>query len=128
MNPNPNTTAPPDPNAEKNPVTTIFRIPEGDGHPPLVMIYRKQFPDPAGGAKWGKVETIFTVPFEWEANLGKDERNKSIYKKIKPAFISLKAYTFGATPGPGKSYFTNFKLFKTKDADPNAAPKWGTVK
>ena len=50
VNPNPNTTAPPDPNAEKNPVTTIFRIPEGDGHPPLVMIYRKQFPDPAGSA------------------------------------------------------------------------------
>lgn len=112
-NPRTDLTAPGDTHA-KNPNTTIFRIPEGDGHPALIMVYRKQFPDPPGGAKWSKIETTFTVPLEWEVNLGKDARNKSIYQKVKPAFVSIKGYTFGATMAAGKAYFTGFKLFKIK--------------
>ena len=127
VNPRADLAAPPDPNA-KNPNNSIFRIPESDGHPALVMIYRKQFPDPAGGAKWSKVETTFTAPLEWEAGLGKDERGKTVYKKLTPAYVSIKAYTFGATMAAAKAYFTNFKLFKIKGPDPAAAPKGGLVR
>ena len=35
---------------------TVMRIPEGDGHPPLVMVYRAQLPDPPKGNKWVKVQ------------------------------------------------------------------------
>lgn len=112
----------------KGPVTTIFRIPATGTMPALLAIYRAQFPDPAGGAKWVKVEREFTLPWEWEVNLGKDERNKNKHVKVKPAYLSIKAYTYGATMGAGKSYFTNFKLFKIKDPDPAGAPKGGTLR
>jgi hypothetical protein len=126
-NPRPELAAPPDPNA-KNPNNSIFRIPEGEGHPALIMIYRKQFPDPPKGAKWSKVETTFTVPMEWDVNLGKDANNRSVYKKVKPAYMSLKAYTYEATMGAGKAYFTDFKLFKTKGPDASAPPKGGLAR
>lgn len=127
VNPRTDLAAPPDP-AAKNPNNSVFRIPEGDGHPALVMIYRKQFPDPAGGAKWSKVETTFTAPWEWEVGLGKDTNNRTVYQKVKPAFASIKAYTFGGTMAAAKSYFTEFKLFKIKDPDPAGAPKGGLVR
>ena len=42
-NPRPELAAPPDPNA-KNPNNSIFRIPEGDGHPALIMITANNSP------------------------------------------------------------------------------------
>lgn len=84
---------------------TIQRIPPFDGKPALVMIYRAQFPDPPGGAKWANTKREFTIPYEWP--MGTDKKTL-----LKPAYISIKAYTFGATMGAGKSYFTNFKLTK----------------
>lgn len=92
---------------------TIARIPEGDGHPPLVMIYRAQFPDPATGDKWVKVEKEFTVP---PAGIIAGEQ-------VKPTLMTLKGYTYGATQDAGKSYFTDFKLIKVKDPTPGSGVK-----
>ena len=99
----------------KGPKITIMRIPEGDGHPPLVMIYRKQFPDPPKGQSWVKVATDFTLPLEWQI----------AGEPAKPAFIVIKAFTYEGTQNAGRAYFTNFKLFKTKDPGVNAAPQAG---
>lgn len=92
---------------------SIMRIPEGNGHPPLVMIYRKQFPDPPKGKSWVKVATDFTLPMEWEI-AGEPAR---------PAFLVIKAFTYEGTQSAGRAYFTNFKLFKTKDSIPGAVSK-----
>lgn len=97
---------------------TIMRIPEGQGHPPLVMIYRKQFPDPVKGNRWVKVETDFTLPLEWE--IAGDP--------AKPAYLTLKAFTYEGTQNAGKAYFTNFRLFKTKEPGAAAAPKGGILR
>jgi hypothetical protein len=83
---------------------TIQRIAPMNGQPALVMIWRGQLPDPIGGAQWGKVQREMTIPFEWPIANGK--------YKVKPAFLTLKAYTFGATMAAGKSYFTNFKIHR----------------
>ena len=104
--------------AGKGPKITIMRIPEGDGHPPLVMIYRKQFPDPPKGHTWTKVATDFTLPMEWEI----------AGEPAKPAFLVIKGFTYEGTQNAGRAYFTNFKLFKTKDPGGNAAPKPGILR
>jgi hypothetical protein len=92
---------------------TIMRIPPMDGHPALVEVYRKQFPDPVGGGKWNTVKTEFTLP-------------STIIvagKPSPPAYLTIKAYTYGATMGAGKAYVTNFKLFKIKEPAPGAVVK-----
>jgi hypothetical protein len=97
---------------------SIMRIPEGDGHPPLVMIYRKQFPDPPKGKSWARVSTDFTLPMEWDI----------AGEPAKPAFLVIKAFTYEGTQNAGRAYFTNFKLFKTKDPGANAAPQAGILR
>lgn len=84
---------------------TIFRIPAADDHPALAMCYRAQIPDPpAGSKKWSTTGREFTVPGTVTV-AGEDQ---------KPEYISLKAVVYAATPNGGKSYFTNFRLYKIK--------------
>ena len=84
---------------------SIFRIPAGDDHPALCMCFRAQSPDPpAGSKKWSTVSREFTVP-ESVTVSGEDQ---------KPEYISLKAVVYAATPNGGKSWFTNFRLYKIK--------------
>ena len=94
----------------KGPNISIMRIPEGDGHKPLVVIFRAQLPDPAGGGKWTKAEREFVmVPGGIIAG-----------KQVKPVLMAIKAVTYGATMGAGKAYFTDFKLTKVKDPTPGS--------
>ena len=82
-----------------------FRVPAADDHPALVMCYRAQSPDPAGGSKkWSTVSREFTVP-ETVTVAGEEQ---------KPEYISLKVVVYAGTPNGGKSYFTNFRLTKIK--------------
>jgi hypothetical protein len=85
-----------------------------NGQPALVMIWRGQLPDSSGGAHWGKVQREMTIPYECPVANGK--------YKVRPAFLTLKAYTYGATPNAGKAYFTNFNVYKveTKGSPPIA--------
>ena len=85
---------------------TVQRIPPMNGQPALVMIWRGQLPDPGGPGKWGKVSRDMTLPFEWPIGNGK--------YKVKPAFLTLKAYTFAGTMDAGKSYFTGFKVMRVE--------------
>lgn len=94
---------------------TIMRMPAMDGHPALVEIYRAQLPDPPKGAKWTKVEREFTLPLEW----------KAAGATVKPAYLTIKAFTYEATQSAGKAYFTDFKLQKIKGAAEGSAPKAG---
>jgi len=94
---------------------TIARMPAMNGLPALVQIYRAQLPDPAKGNKWSKVEREFTLPMDW----------KAAGKTVKPAYLTIKAYTYEATMGAGKAYFTDFKLFKIKGPAPGSVPKQG---
>ena len=96
---------------------TIMRIPPMEGRPALVQIYRAQFPDVPKGNRWVKVEREFTLPSEWPVG----------GQKVKPAYLTIKAYTYEATMNAGKAYFTNFKLFKTKEGT-GAGPRPGGAK
>ena len=97
---------------------TIMRRPAMDGLPALVQIYRAQMPDAPKGGQWAKVEREFTLPLEW----------KAAGTMVKPAYLTIKAFTYEATMGAGKAYFTDFKLTKIKSAAPGAAPKQGGAK
>ena len=82
-----------------------FRVPAAADHPALVMCYRAQMPDPpAGSKKWTTISREFTVP-ETVVVAGEDQV---------PEYLSLKAVAYAATMGAGKSYFTNFRLYKIK--------------
>ena len=94
---------------------TVQRIPPLNGKPALVMIYRAQLPVPAKGAQWVKVGREFTIPYEWP--IGTDGKIK-----VKPAYVSLKAYTYEGTMAAGKSYFTGFKLTKLNVQRPAPTP------
>lgn len=84
-----------------------FRIPAMDGHPPLLTVYRAQVPDPKGRSKtWQTVSREFTLPKTTKVG-GKD---------VPPEYLTLKAFTCQATQDAGKSYFTNFRLYKIKEA------------
>ncbi|KAB2640171.1 MAG: hypothetical protein DVB25_04410 [Verrucomicrobia bacterium] len=90
-----------DPHPEQK--RTIFRRAAAAGRPALIMCYRAQVPSPPGNSKvWSSAGRDFTVPNSVVV-AGKDQ---------KPEFISLKVVNYGATMGPGKSYFANFRLFR----------------
>jgi len=81
-----------------------FRVPAAADHPALVMCYRAQLPDPPGHSKkWDTVSREFTLP-DTVTVAGEDQ---------KPEYLSLKAVVYEATMSAGKSYFTNFRLYKT---------------
>ena len=103
-----------DPHPEQK--RTIFRRAPADGRPALMMCYRAQVPSPPGNAKtWSTAGRDFTVP-KTVVVAGKDQ---------KPEFISVKVVNYGATMGPGRSYFANFRLFRveTKPGDQKPQPK-----
>ena len=104
-----------DPNPQQK--RTIFRKGPANGKPALIMCYRAQVPSPPGNSKsWTAASRDFTVP-KTVVVAGQDQ---------KPEFITVKVVNYGATMGPGKSYFTNFRLFrvnqKTADQKPEAKP------
>ncbi|MEI6349809.1 MAG: hypothetical protein WCP06_01735 [Verrucomicrobiota bacterium] len=85
-----------------------FRVPPAADHPALVMCYRAQIPEPHGHSKtWQTVSRQFKVPKTVRV-AGQDQA---------PEYLSLKAYTYQATPNAGKCYFGNFRLYKIKDAE-----------
>ena len=94
----------------KGPTVSLERIPEGDGHKPLIAIFHAQLPDPQGGGKWNKVEREFVVP----------PAGIIAGKPVKPVLMLIKARTGGATMEAGTSYFTDFKLTKVKDPTPGS--------
>ena len=97
----------------KGPNISIMRIPEGNGHKPLVVIFRGQLDDPKGGGEWNKVERDITVvPGGIIAG-----------KPVKPVLMAIKAVTFGATMEAGKSYFGDFKITKIKDPAPGSGTR-----
>ncbi len=100
---------------------TVQRIPAREGMPALVMIYRAQLPGAAKGSQWVKAGREFTIPEEWP--IGTDAKIGVGGKyTVKPAYITLKAYTFEGTMAAGKSYFTNFKLVKLNVKRPAPTP------
>ena len=97
----------------KGPNISIMRIPEGDGHKPLVVIFRGQLDDPKGGGDWEKVvRDITVVPAGIIAG-----------KQVKPVLMAIKAVTFAGTMEGGKSYFTDFKITKVKDPAPGSGTR-----
>ena len=85
-----------------------FRVPASADHPALLTVYRAQVPDPKSKSKtWETVGREFTLPKTCRVG-GKD---------VAPEYLTLKAYTFQGTPNGGKSYFTNFRLYKIKSAE-----------
>jgi hypothetical protein len=105
-----------DPHPEQK--RTIFRRAPAGGRPALMMCYRAQVPSPPGNSKiWTTASREFTVP-KTVVVAGKDQQ---------PEFISVKVVNYGATMGPGKSYFANFRLFrvapKADDQKPEPKPE-----
>ena len=87
---------------------TIFRRAPMDGRPALIMCYRAQVPSPPGNSKkWTTAGREFKVPKTVVVS-GKDQ---------KPEFLSVKVVNYGATMGPGKSYFSNFRLVRVEAVD-----------
>lgn len=85
-----------------------FRIPATADHPALLTVYRAQIPDPKGRSQnWQTVSREFKLPKT--VRVGGQE--------MPPEWITLKAYTYAATPRGGKSYFANFRLYKIQSAE-----------
>jgi len=98
-----------DPHPEQK--RSIFRRAPADGRPALMMCFRAQVPSPPGNSKiWTTASRDFIVP-KSVVVAGKDQA---------PEFISVKVVNYGATMGPGKSYFANFRLVRVTPmaADP----------
>jgi len=84
---------------------SIFVIPGTNGTPCKVMCYRAQFTDPpAAGKKWTTATREFTVPAVV----------KVAGKECKPEWVTLKVVVWAASAITGKSYFTNFHLYRSK--------------
>lgn len=100
-----------DPNPDQK--RTIFRRAPVDGRPALIMCYRAQVPSPPGDSKtWTTAIREFKVP----------ETVLVAGKKQKPEYISVKVLSYGATMGPGKSYFSNFRLQRVVAASGDQKP------
>lgn len=100
-----------DPNPDQK--RTIFRRAPKDGRPALIMCYRAQVPSPPGQSKtWTRAGREFKVP-EKVVVAGKDQ---------KPEFITVKVVNYGATMDAGKSYFSNFRLFRVETTAADKKP------
>jgi hypothetical protein len=87
------------------PQPSKFRVPAGDGLPALVMVYRAQIPDPPGQSKkWSTVSREFTLPATVKVR-GEEKR---------PEYLTVKAVVYEGTMSAGRSYFTNFRLYRIK--------------
>jgi hypothetical protein len=94
-----------DPDPAHRTHTSIKQIPAYKGMPALVCVYRAQIPQPPGKSKtWTTVEREFELPLTF--TVGGEEQ--------KPEYLCIRAYSYAGTPGPGKSYFANFRLYKIK--------------
>ncbi len=101
-----------DPHPEQK--RTIFRRAPKDGRPALIMCYRAQVPSPPGNSKqWSTAGREFTVP-KTVLVAGKDQQ---------PEFISVKVVNFAGTPNAGKSYFSNFRLFRVESKADDQKPQ-----
>ncbi|MBC8126018.1 MAG: hypothetical protein H8M99_02570 [Gloeobacteraceae cyanobacterium ES-bin-144] len=90
-----------DPNPEQK--RTIFRRAAADGRPAMIMCFRAQVPSPPAGSKsWTTAARDFKVP----------EKVIVAGKEQKPEFISVKVVSYAATMDAGKSYFSNFRLYR----------------
>lgn len=81
-----------------------FRVPARDGLPALVMVYRKQFPDPPATSKlWTPCKADFKLP----------EKVLVAGKPSQPVYVAFKVFVYSATTGTvtnGKADFTRFQL------------------
>lgn len=84
---------------------SIFVIPGTDGMPCKVMCWRGQFTDPpSAGKKWTTASREFTLPVTM----------KVAGQECKPEWLTLKVVVWAGSAITGKSYFTNFRLYRTK--------------
>ena len=91
-----------DPRSDGKQGQSIFVIP---GSPNKVMCWRGQFTDPpSAGKKWTTATREFTLP----------AMMKVAGKECKPEWLTIKVVVWAASPITGKSYFTNFRLYRTK--------------
>ena len=104
-----------DPHPEQK--RTIFRRAPADGRPALMMCYRAQVPSPPAKSKvWTTAGREFKVP----------ETVVIAGRKQAPEFLSVKVVSYEATPAAGKSYFSNFRLFRVDGAPVDQKPKPGS--
>ncbi len=84
---------------------SLFVIPGTNGAPNKVMCWRAQFTDPpAAGKKWTTATREFTLPATW----------KVAGKECKLEWLTIKVVVWAPSAITGKSYFTNFRLYRTK--------------
>ena len=85
-----------------------FRVPAREGMPALVMVYRKQFPDPPATSKvWTTDKAEFKLP----------EKILVAGKPSSVAFVAFKVFVYSATTATvpdGKADFTRFQLTASK--------------
>ena len=85
-----------------------FRVPARDGMPALVMVYRKQFPDPPATSKvWTTDKAEFKLP----------EKVIVAGKPSLVSFVAFKVFVYSATTATvpnGKADFTRFQLTASK--------------
>ena len=94
-----------DPRPDGKQGQSIFVIPGSNGVPAKVQCWRAQFTDPpTAGKKWLTATREFTLP----------PTVKVGGKECKPEWLSLKVVVWATTAITGKSYFTNFRLYRTK--------------
>lgn len=92
-----------------------FRTPalEQYGVPALVMVHRWQFHDAPGGSKtWTTLTQEITVPKTVKVNMKGVQGASSTWQEVPPQYLTLKVVFFAGTPNGGKSYVSNFRLYK----------------
>ena len=94
-----------DPRPDGKQGQSIFVIPGTNGMPCKVMCWRAQFTDPpSAGKKWFTATREFTLPTTM----------KVATKECKPEWLTVKVVVWAASAITGKSFFTNFRLYRTK--------------
>ena len=80
-------------------------IPGTNGGPCKIMCYRADFTDPpANGKKWKTATREFTLP----------SSVRVAGKEYKPEWVTIKIVVWSGPAIVGKSFFTNFRLYRTK--------------
>lgn len=80
-------------------------IPGTNGGPCKIMCFRADFTDPpANGKKWTTAKRDFTLP----------SVARVAGKEYKPEWVTIKIVVWSGPAIVGKSFFTNFRLYRTK--------------
>ena len=80
-------------------------IPGTNGGPCKIMCYRADFTDPpANGKKWKTATREFTLP----------SSVRVAGKEYTPEWVTIKIVVWSGPAIVGKSFFTNFRLYRTK--------------